>query len=89
MTWIGPPVDDRIRIAGSTVRQVILAAGFWGAIALPLVGIPLLAAVPASANVVAAGLVVNVVCLVVGQRHEPSTAWLAARDRPTVGEGTR
>ena len=44
MTWIGPPVDDRIRIAGSTVRQVILAAGFWGAIALPLVGIPLLAA---------------------------------------------
>ncbi|MFB6128747.1 MAG: hypothetical protein ABEJ47_03195 [Halorhabdus sp.] len=64
--------------------------GFWGAIALPLIGIPLLAIVPASADVVAIGLVANVVCLVVGQRHEPSSGrYRASRDHLPVGEGSR
>lgn len=90
MTWIGPPVESRIRRVESTVRRAILATGFWGAIALPLVGIPVLAVVPATADVVALGLVANVVCLVVGQRHEPSARWSrASREGPPVGEGSR
>ncbi|CCQ34489.1 hypothetical protein HLRTI_002100 [Halorhabdus tiamatea SARL4B] len=90
MTWIGPPVESRIRSVESTVRRAILVTGFWGAIALPLVGLPVLAVVPATADVVAFGLVANVVCLVVGQRHEPSARWgTASRESPPVGEGSR
>lgn len=90
MTWIGPPVESRIRSVESTLRRALLAIGFWGAIALPLLGIPLLAIVPASADVVAIGPIANVVCLVVGQRHDPTTGWVSrSSDRRTVRKGIR
>lgn len=90
MDWIGLPPADRTRRLVSTLRRAILATGFWGAIVLPLFGIPLLAVAPASADVVAIVLVVNVVCLVVGQRHDPATGWFAdSGDHPPIREGVR
>jgi len=90
MNRIGPPSITRIRSIESTLRRALLAIGFWGAIALPLLGIPLLAILPASADVVAIGLIANVVCLVVGQRHDPTTGWLGrSSDRRIVRKGIR
>ncbi|WEL21977.1 hypothetical protein [Halorhabdus sp. BNX81] len=90
MAWIGLHSDARTGDIESTLRRGVLAIGFWGAITLPLIGMPLLAVVPASADVVAIVLGANVVCLLVGQHHNPSNGWLAGSiEHPTVREGAR
>jgi len=90
MDWIGLPPDDRNRTVSTTLRRAFLAVGFWGAVVLPVVAIALLAVVPTSADVVAIVLLANVICLVIGQRHDPATGWIAgSSDRRPVTEGSR
>ncbi|ACV12798.1 hypothetical protein Huta_2637 [Halorhabdus utahensis DSM 12940] len=90
MDWIGLPPDDRNRTVESTLRRAVLAIGFWGAVIFPPVAIALLAVVPTSADVVALVLLANVVCLVVGQYHDPAAGWIAgSSDRRPVTEGSR
>ncbi|WP_220132604.1 hypothetical protein [Halorhabdus salina] len=56
---------------GISPGQMLLGIAFWGAIALPIGYLPLLALGELSASQAGAVIAVNVACLVVGHRYDP------------------
>jgi len=72
MTRIGPPTVEQFDRLRPALGQALVAAGFWSAVVLGLASLPLVMFGPARIDVVALLLTCNVLCLLVGHRHEPT-----------------
>jgi len=72
MSPFGPPSFAQFRRLRPALGRALTATGFWGAVVLPLVSVPVLVAVSIPAEGVALLVALNVGCLLVGHRHDPS-----------------